>query len=189
MSESRMAKILKRLTGKDEESQDLKDKEEKMTKLNLDLGDISGETVQTHKVIDENPTQIRTIDEAPFANFNRKSCAPSYLKPVKEKTFEDRLEETFICFIEDGKVVSRELKEATAEEFCTWVNWVYPAGEDFLEKNKKHYEKYENRKAEFLNLVAFLTRLPKVFKAYGESSFLPQKDEKKTDKKAGGKNE
>jgi len=104
------------------------------------------------------------------------------------RTLDDHFNETWICYWKDGKLVSRELESCTAEEFGAWLTWVYPPSKEFLEKNLRNYDSYEKRKSEFANLVAFLTRLPKVFEAYGEKSFLP-KEEKKTDKRSGGKNE
>jgi hypothetical protein len=186
--ESRMAKILRRLAGKDEENQESAKNEEKMSEhkdtgkkdLDFDLGDIAGDVAKDPKSPESNPTP----KEKPFESLRAKTPM-SKLK----KTVDDHLEDAWICFVKNGKLEHRELHDATAEEFGAWLKWIYPPSIEFLKQNEKLYESYDKRKNEFMNIVAFLTRLPKMFEQYGEKKVFPRTEKTKEEKKPGGKNE
>ena len=142
----------------------------------FDLGDIAGDVAASSG----SKTTPRTKN--PFESLKNKSTT----EPLKKK-IDDHLDENWICFIQDGKIVDRELKYCTAEEFGAWLSWVYPPAIKILEKNIDLYKDHDKRKKEYMNLIAFLTRLPKIFEQYGEKKVFPRYEE--TKKKAGGTDE
>ena len=179
-----MAKLLDRLSGvEDKEVQEDTKKEEEMTKpskYDLDLDKLKGETKttppKTPPKIPTNPFDTLKGKKTPMESF-----APPKARSTPKPHTVDQFNETWICYVEDGKLEQRELKSCTPEEFGKWLSWVYPPSKEFLKKNEHLYEKFENREQEFKNIVKFLTVLPKHFEkgSHQETMRCPKKEEEK----------
>ena len=200
MSESKMGKILKSILEKAKaDVEEEKKKEEEMSEKNkttdLPIDDIIGEldtalndilgdtTTCKSKLSSEEllPIELRKEDKKQPVKKEISRQSREKVTPAKAG-LDQYCDKTWICYMEDGQLVPVDLEDATAEQFGNWLAWIYPPAKSYLKEDLHYYSKFENRQNAFKNTVGFLSRLPSLFKAYGDTGFIQKSDKAKRNK-------